>query len=669
MKKFFIKNNESVAKIGAIFIVSVMALAAIGTGYSAWFDTITIHGTVDTGYLDYDVVYYSETWAYKDLTTPGEPIAYFDHEIVDPGSQGLYYVAHAEAYDGTGTDYDVIMSFNNVFPCVTLGADFIFHYTGSIPVKINDMTFDFIGDGYDFSPYLTYVCYEAWYDDASNTYSWGDIQLGEGWQMHNCDYVYIEVQLHIDINDNNMQSQTGSFGGTIELIQWNEYVPPEPPVPQCLVAYWPFDEGSGQYANDASGNNNNGMLMPSYPGNVPAWTSDSISGSALSFDGADDYVEVPDNDELDITDEITIEAWVRLSSYITWERVLSKADSSDNSCVYIFGISTNRGIYFGLWNSGQQFYINGDLDVPLDTWTHLAGVWDGSLMKIYLNGVEQPETQPFNGPIDTSTSALRIGRGDNSNQFPFHGTIDEVTLWDCALDATEIQQHYEDTAPVVDTDGDGIPDDLDNCPYTPNPDQADSDGDGIGDACDTCAICGDGYIDPGEECDEGSSNDPCGPICTDECTLYVPACGNGCYDPGEQCEYDSDCGEGYLCVDCMCVPEDDMFEDNDEFDDAPLITAGVYSSLLCADPDWYRISVDAGWTLTVTIDFIDANGDLDLYLYDSSQNILDSSTSTNDNEQVSYYVASSGEYYIKVQRYSCSYNIYDMTITVTVPPP
>ena len=78
--------------------------------------------------------------------------------------------------------------------------------------------------------------------------------------------------------------------------------------------------------------------------------------------------------------------------------------------------------------------------------------------------------------------------------------------------------------------------------------------------------------------------------------------------------------------------EDDPYEPNDIFEDAAEIIVGYYPDLNCSDPDWYKITVDENMTLTVTIYFNHANGDLDLWLYDSGQMELMHSLSATDNE-------------------------------------
>ena len=106
-------------------------------------------------------------------------------------------------------------------------------------------------------------------------------------------------------------------------------------------------------------------------------------------------------------------------------------------------------------------------------------------------------------------------------------------------------------AVLDDSDGDGIPDAVDNCPNTANPGQEDGDGDGVGDACDYCPSrpdpacrCGDGIVDPpNEQCDLGDAfNGQPGSPCTAGCLIQ-----GHCTGSGATCHDASDCPAGQGC--------------------------------------------------------------------------------------------------------------------------
>ena len=73
------------------------------------------------------------------------------------------------------------------------------------------------------------------------------------------------------------------------------------------------------------------------------------------------------------------------------------------------------------------------------TWTHIAGTWDGVLMRAYLNGVLQPDVAAITGPLTGIAVPFRIGRGETL-QFGFRGRVDELTLYQRPLSSTEIAQ-------------------------------------------------------------------------------------------------------------------------------------------------------------------------------------------------------------------------------------
>ena len=89
----------------------------------------------------------------------------------------------------------------------------------------------------------------------------------------------------------------------------------------------------------------------------------------------------------------------------------------------------------GVSSSSAFFSIN---DLAQDTWHYLAGVWDGSTQKIYLDGVEKhTENSPVATMNDVSHSLYMGGSSGSIRLFP--GTIDEVHIWSSALTQSEIQ--------------------------------------------------------------------------------------------------------------------------------------------------------------------------------------------------------------------------------------
>ena len=113
---------------------------------------------------------------------------------------------------------------------------------------------------------------------------------------------------------------------------------------------------------------------------------------------------------------------------------------------------------------------------------------------------------------------------------------------------------------------------------------------------------------------------------------------------------------------------DDLYEPNNSFATAANPFGGTIPDLrICdGDDDYYRFYAEAGNNIQVNISFIDADGDLSLYLYDPSQNLLDSSTSSTDDESVSAYsISSTGYHYAMVTGVGSAENTYSLTTTVS----
>jgi hypothetical protein len=197
-----------------------------------------------------------------------------------------------------------------------------------------------------------------------------------------------------------------------------------------LVAGWGFEESTGTTVRDSSGNNNNGALANA------TWTTAGRFGNALSFNGTSSYVTVADSNSLDLTTAMTLEAWVfPTQANGTWRSLLSK--------------ETSYGLAYVLYSDGSHgagrpaLYINDTVGVfatqalPLNTWSHVAGTYDGQALRVYVNGVEVAAQQTNIG-LWVSDQPLRIGGNVVYGEY-FAGRIDNARVYNRSLTAGEIQ--------------------------------------------------------------------------------------------------------------------------------------------------------------------------------------------------------------------------------------
>ena len=198
-----------------------------------------------------------------------------------------------------------------------------------------------------------------------------------------------------------------------------------------LVGAWALDEGSGTAAADQSGRGNNGTVANA------AWTASGRFNGAVSFNGTSSIVNVPDSATLDLTTGLTLSAWVNPSVVSSWRTVVLKEQSG--SLVYgLYANVTPANVpAVELHIAGGIRTLQGTAPLPAGAWSHLAATYDGTTIRLYVNGAQVSQLA-FSGSITVSTGALRIG-GNNVWGEWFSGPIDEVRVYSRALAATEIQ--------------------------------------------------------------------------------------------------------------------------------------------------------------------------------------------------------------------------------------
>jgi CSLREA domain-containing protein len=228
----------------------------------------------------------------------------------------------------------------------------------------------------------------------------------------------------------NTSDQTLSGGATFNDLVLND----------GLLGYWKLDEGSGTIASDSSGYGHDGTLH-----NSPIWSTDTPSMMdfsdpyVLGFNRTDsvEYVTMSGTTQIDQAQELTLSTWVNLGS---------TPAGSGYTYMRFITLGNEKAVlrYADLDGSGKlQFYMKIDESIlsvavdpvwQTDTWYHVAGTYDGSNMRLYLNGVEQG-SYSTSGTVANGDGIILSGSGADEN---LDGLMDDVRVYNRALSATQI---------------------------------------------------------------------------------------------------------------------------------------------------------------------------------------------------------------------------------------
>ena len=205
--------------------------------------------------------------------------------------------------------------------------------------------------------------------------------------------------------------------------------------PAGLVAWWPSEGNTNDIINS-----NNGTIL-----NGVTYATGKV-GTAFAFNGVNSHIVVPDNPTLLINNTITIEAWIYLNVTGKWQYIIIKDSETSHGEFHTFQMCVtdmNRiGFYLGDGTNPYWGLESTNL-LAAGQWYHVAGVYDGSVQGIFINGALDAINVIGSHTLYNHNKPIRIGICyEQAYYHPFDGMIDELSLYNQALTAQDIQSIY-----------------------------------------------------------------------------------------------------------------------------------------------------------------------------------------------------------------------------------
>jgi len=182
------------------------------------------------------------------------------------------------------------------------------------------------------------------------------------------------------------------------------------------------------------------------------YVSGKVGSEAKDFDGNDDFVDLGKG-VVEGCSEFTVSAWIYPESNSDFNRILA----NDNNNVLQFNLDDGRGVTLGVSFDGSWNRVRAGVKAPLEEWSLVTGVYNGSEIVLYLDGSQIASKSIGSGTLNTPNDNTFVG-ANNGNNSPdgryFDGQIDDLHIYDRALSQPEIKELYEriSTQEIADKD-------------------------------------------------------------------------------------------------------------------------------------------------------------------------------------------------------------------------
>ena len=211
------------------------------------------------------------------------------------------------------------------------------------------------------------------------------------------------------------------------------------------ASYWRLDEVAGTTAADSAG-----AINGTYT-NGPALNQTSgvrDAGTAVRFDGTNDYITMGDNYDFAGTVAYSLELWVNpTAANSNWRRIISKdryVSSSDrggwNLTLAAASDPIPNKVAFGRYDGGSgSTAVNSTIGLQPGTWYHLVVTYTGTQLRLYVNGTQHGLSSSIVS-VEDHTTPMRVGNRPVTDHFG--GTLDEIAIYGYALSAQQVTEHY-----------------------------------------------------------------------------------------------------------------------------------------------------------------------------------------------------------------------------------